>query len=114
MFLPDHALEVMGAPLSGENLIAHEGKSNRTKYWRVAAGPGTLFAANRSVNYKEEAQKRIRRALSSALRVFRRGCFVPDLTRLAELLCEGTRRTAHCSEKAARRKERDAAFVENS
>ena len=110
MFLPDHAFEVMGAPLSGENLIAHEGKSNRTKYWKVAAGPGTLFAANRSVNYKEEAQKRIRRALSSALRVFRRGCFVPDLTRLAELLCEGTRRTAHCSEKAARAKERRAAF----
>ena len=85
------------------------GRSNRTKEWRDAASLGTAFTANRSVNYKE-AQKRIRRALSSALRVFRRGCFVPDLTRLAELLCEGTRRIMYCSEKAARAKERRAAF----
>lgn len=39
-----------------------------------------------------EKRPKKRRALSSALRVFRRGCFVPDLTRLAEPLCEGTRR----------------------
>ncbi len=36
-----------------------------------------------------------RRALSSALKDFRCGCFVPDLTRFTELSCEGTRLSWH-------------------
>lgn len=40
-------------------------------------------------------QKRKWRAFSSALSLLQCGCFIPDLTRLPEAACEGTRQGAN-------------------